>query len=154
MGTRAIIAKENYDKSVTAIGCQTGGFLSQTGTILHEHYIDPKKVNELIELGDIFAVLPEIGSKHDWFNQYTREETANWTRSYVRDRGQLDRIALTYKSLKDTVDAYPDILYFYFYINESWIYYDRHMKSDIDRAMRIANALRKHAAVDNLYGTV
>lgn len=51
MGTRSTIALEFADGTVEQVYCHWDGYLSNNGEILAEHYMDPFKVKQLVELG-------------------------------------------------------------------------------------------------------
>ena len=51
MGTRSTIAIEFADGSVSQVYCHWDGYLANNGAILAEHYMDPFKVRELVDLG-------------------------------------------------------------------------------------------------------
>jgi hypothetical protein len=51
MGTRSTIAIEFADGTVSQVYCHWDGYLSNNGEILQNHYMDPFKVRELINLG-------------------------------------------------------------------------------------------------------
>ena len=64
MGTRSTIAIEYADGTVHQVYCHWDGYLEHNGKILQEHYSDPAKLRELINLGDLSSLRPEIGVKH------------------------------------------------------------------------------------------
>jgi hypothetical protein len=96
MGTRSMIAIQNpYSKDVRAVYCHWDGYLEHNGSLLQKHYSASPKVNNLIALGDISSLRPEIGEKH----AFSRLETpmddeaydklyGNMTTFYTRDRGE------------------------------------------------------------------
>lgn len=51
MGTRSTIALEFADGTVQQVYCHWDGYLEHNGKILAEHYMDPFKVRDLINLG-------------------------------------------------------------------------------------------------------
>ena len=55
MGTRSTIALEFADGTVEQVYCHWDGYLDHNGAILKEHYSDPYKLRELIDLGDCLA---------------------------------------------------------------------------------------------------
>jgi len=96
MGTRSMIAIQNpYSKDVRAVYCHWDGYLEHNGSILNKHYSNSAKVNNLIALGDISSLKPEIGEKHDFSrldstlpaDEY-EELYGNMTTFYTRDRGE------------------------------------------------------------------
>jgi hypothetical protein len=56
MATRSTIALEFADATVSQIYCHWDGYLKGVGAILQEHYANPFKVRELIDLGYISSL--------------------------------------------------------------------------------------------------
>jgi hypothetical protein len=80
---------------VKSVYCHWDGYLEHNGAILQEHY-DSAKANNLVALGDLSSLAPELGEKHA-FSQFDvpAEEveayktlTENWCTFYGRDRGE------------------------------------------------------------------
>ncbi len=97
MGTRSTIALEFADGSVAQVYCHWDGYLSHNGKILLNHYMDPFKVRDLIDLGDLSSLGAEIGVKHPFDNpglfdtpeyEAYREQFGNMCKFYGRDRGE------------------------------------------------------------------
>jgi len=98
MGTRSMIAIQNpYSKDVRAVYCHWDGYLEHNGSILQKHYSASPKVNNLIALGDLSSLRPEIGEKHkfssleinDKAEREAYEETVkDMCTFYTRDRGE------------------------------------------------------------------
>ncbi len=97
MATRSTIALEFADGTVQQVYCHWDGYLANNGAILQEHYSDPFKLRELIDLGDISSLGPNLGSKHEFdipFKYGTPEYEAEQERRrdittfYGRDRGE------------------------------------------------------------------
>jgi hypothetical protein len=89
MATRGTIAKLNTDGTVTSIYVHWDSYPLGVGAMLAEHYTDSDKVDQLLALGDISTLEPEIGEQHDFDNP-----TDGWTLSYGRDRGETGIYAL------------------------------------------------------------
>jgi hypothetical protein len=95
MATRSTIALEFADGTVQQVYCHWDGYLDNNGRILFEHYRDPFKLRELIDLGDISSLRPEIGEKHH-FSQFEAGISGDeydrlygeMTTFYGRDRGE------------------------------------------------------------------
>lgn len=83
MATRSTIAIEHEDGTVEQVYCHFDGYLSHNGKILHEHYTDRSKVEQLVALGDMSILGNEIGEKQDFDNPVN-----GWTLYYGRDRGE------------------------------------------------------------------
>lgn len=85
MGTRSTIAIEFADNSVSQIYCHWDGYLEHNGAILGKHYMDPFKVQELINLGDMSSL----------------SETVDSCEFYMRDRREEDCHARRYKDVAE-----------------------------------------------------
>ncbi len=82
MATRSTIALEYADGTVGQVYCHWDGYLDNNGKILYNHYQDPFKLRELLDLGDISSLSSEIGAAHDF------DERGAGTTFYMRDRGE------------------------------------------------------------------
>jgi hypothetical protein len=106
MGTRSTIALEFADGTVEQVYCHWDGYLDHNGAILKEHYSNPFKLRELIDLGDLSSLRPNIGTKHAFsqFDLPAAEREAfeklveDMCTFYTRDRGE-DCPARKYKSV-------------------------------------------------------
>lgn len=105
MATRSTIAIEHQDGTVQCIYCHWDGYLSHNGKILQEHYQDPAKVSELMELGDLSILGPEIGEQQDFDNPETRRE--DWCLAYGRDRGETGVSAASFQDDNDYLRNAP-----------------------------------------------
>jgi hypothetical protein len=103
MGTRSTIALEFADGTVQQVYCHWDGYLAHNGAILKEHYSNPFKLRDLIDLGDLSSLRPEIGEKHPFsqfglnkedpnFDEqialYEKSEALGWSTFYGRERGE------------------------------------------------------------------
>ena len=97
MATRSTIAMEFADGTVQQIYCHWDGYLEHNGKILAEHYSDPFKLRDLIDLGGLSSLRPTIGTKHKFssFDLSTKieqriheETTKDMCTFYTRDRGE------------------------------------------------------------------
>jgi len=111
MGTRSTIALEFADGTVQQVYCHWDGYLDHNGRILQEHYSDPFKLRDLIDLGDISSLRPEIGAGHP-FSQFdttmTTEEFdalyGEMTTFYGRDRKESGCNAKKFKDYADYIE--------------------------------------------------
>ena len=111
MGTRSTIALEFADGTVEQVYCHWDGYLDHNGRILQEHYSDPFKLRDLIDLGDISSLRPEIGAGHP-FSQFdttmTTEEFdalyGEMTTFYGRDRKESGCNAKKFKDFADYIE--------------------------------------------------
>jgi len=86
MATRSYIGVRNSDDTVDYIYCHYDGYPDHNGRILTEHYTSLDKVKELLALGDLSILGPEIGEQQDFNNRET--QNSNWCLAYGRDRGE------------------------------------------------------------------
>ena len=153
MGTRSMIAIQNpYSKDIRAVYCHWDGYLEHNGAILHKHYAGSSKVNNLIALGDISSLRPEIGEKH----AFSRLETpmddeaydklyGNMTTFYTRDRGE-DTPFQVFDTLSKACDHYTwsDYYYCFKYTKASdYTVGEWHYKQNGGRWKKLAPAIAK-----------
>ena len=113
MGTRSRIAVMHGDKC-KSVYCHWDGYPDYVGRILLNHY-DSAKANQLVALGDISSLGPEIGEEHPFSRFDTDISDAAWesrygnmTTFYGRDRGETGtefKVAHTFDEFYDQVDA-------------------------------------------------
>ena len=96
MGTRSTIALEFADGTVQQVYCHWDGYLEHNGKILQEHYSDPFKLRELIDLGDLSSLAPNIGTQHSFGDRVDGECTF-----YGRDRKESGVSAKKFKDFAD-----------------------------------------------------
>lgn len=110
MATRSTIALEYADGTVQQVYCHWDGYLDNNGTILLNNYSDPFKLRDLIDLGDISSLGPNVGEKHSFDIQakygtpeYEAEAEArrDITTFYGRDRGEEGTNARKFKDYAD-----------------------------------------------------
>ena len=96
MATRGTIALEFADGTVRMVYSHWDNHPSHNGKILTEHYMDPFKVRQLIDEGNISSLRAEVGVQHPFDNphrwgtdEYRAHEVeyGNMTTFYSRDRG-------------------------------------------------------------------
>ena len=112
MGTRSTIALEFADGTIQQVYCHWDGYLAHNGAILAEHYSDPFKLRDLIDLGDLSSLRPEIGEKHAFSHFELRAEevagykllTENMCTFYGRDRNESGTGAKKFKDYADYVE--------------------------------------------------
>ena len=154
MGTRSMIAIQNpYNKTVRAVYCHWDGYLEHNGAILQKHYSNSPKVNNLIALGDISSLRPEIGEKH----AFSRLETpmddeaydklyGNMTTYYGRDRGETGTEFKVFPTLKEAEEHYTWSEYFYCFKYTKASDYtvgEWHYKKAGERWKKLAPAIKK-----------
>jgi hypothetical protein len=98
MATRSTIALEYADGTVDQVYCHWDGYLDNNGKILYKHYVDPFKVQRLMDLGDISSLGTEVGDAHDFDD---RDSAGDGTTFYGRDRGEEGTGAKRFKDFAD-----------------------------------------------------
>jgi hypothetical protein len=89
MSTNSFIGFKRPDGKVVYIYCHWDGYLENNGQILAEHYTDINKIKELIELGNLSQLGPNIGEKHTFAEHdkfHKLEVDPGWCLAYGRDR--------------------------------------------------------------------
>jgi hypothetical protein len=112
MGTRSRIGVMHGD-NVKSVYCHWDGYLEHNGAILQEHY-DSVKANQLVALGDLSSLRPEIGEKHAFSQFELRAEevagfkllTENMCTFYGRDRGET---GTEWKTHANFVDFFAEV---------------------------------------------
>ena len=87
MGTRSNIGIQNEDGTIDFIYCHWGGYPSNNGQLLREHYDTAEKVRELVALGDISSLKERATPVGP--HSYDAPEKGV-TIAYGRDRGEED----------------------------------------------------------------
>ena len=112
MGTRSRIAVMHGDVC-KSVYCHWDGYLEHNGEILQQYY-DSAKANQLVALGDLSSLKPQIGEEHP-FSQFevemsTDEYDAKYgdmCTFYGRDRGEKNttwQVAHTFAEFLEQVD--------------------------------------------------
>jgi hypothetical protein len=158
MGTRSMIGIENPNtKVVKAVYCHWDGYLQHNGSILNKHYTASPKVNNLIALGDLSSLRPEIGVKHAFssFELPAEEREAHeklvedMCTFYTRDRGETAPYK-RFETAKEAVAYYDGSWCEYFYLfkydedleSGKWYYRTR----ETGRWKRLSTALKQFKA--------
>ena len=91
MSTRSYIAKQIGENQYKTIYCHSDGYLTHNGAMLFDHYSNADKLDELLNLGDISYLAPNIypdPSKPHSFKYDERQDGV--IVAYGRDRGDKD----------------------------------------------------------------
>lgn len=99
MGTRSTIALEFADGTVEQIYCHWDGYLEHNGKILQEHYSDPFKLRDLIDMGDMSSLGERIGTQHAFEKAPEGECTF-----YLRDRKEQGCGKKKFKDFADYIE--------------------------------------------------
>ena len=128
MGTHSRIGVMHGDK-VKSVYCHWDGYLEHNGQVLEQYY-DSAKANNLVALGDMSTLRPQIGEKHA-FSQFDlppeeveayKELTRDWCTFYGRDRGEVSvwKVANTFEEFLDQADGCGAE---YYYIMKDGVWY-------------------------------
>ena len=122
MATRSYIGIRNLNDTVDYIYCHYDGYPSHNGRILTENYTTLDKVKELLALGDLSILGPEIGEQQDFNNRETHNN--NWCLAYGRDRGE-QRVEVKNDQFESVIkDGGVDYVYIFDYIKYQWECFD------------------------------
>jgi hypothetical protein len=128
MGTRSTIALEFADGTVEQVYCHWDGYLAHNGQILLKHYSNPFILRDLIDLGDISSLRPQIGTKHAFshFGTTLDQEAYTFlygemTTFYGRDRGETGVSAKKFKDYEDYVANHQYEEYDYILRNDNGV---------------------------------
>jgi len=155
MGTRSRIAvmHGNVCKSVY---CHWDGYLEHNGAILQEHY-DSAKANQLVSLGDMSSLRPNIGEKHafsqfdvDMPSEQYEKLYGDMCTFYGRDRGEEGtewKVAHTFEEFLEQVDNCGGE---YYYVMENGVWYCGSMYGKFERRLvRLDEALESVKETEN-----
>ena len=113
MATRSIIGVQVADGTFRTIYCHWDGYPENNGAILLQHYQDRTKVEELVSIGGLSSLAPNIGTKHDFDAKVEGE--CNF---YTRDRQEENMEAQEKATIEDCIDEE----FTYIFTNENkWV---------------------------------
>lgn len=126
MGTRSSIGIQHHSGWVTAVYCHWDGYPEHVGLILYQHY-DSHKAKQLMELGNISTLAPEIGTKHHFDDNSKQVCTA-----YGRDRGDEEQEATDWADVGDWYSEFGMGAQHYYLLRPdgTWMWRDRYDKAD------------------------
>lgn len=105
MSTRARIGHILPDGSVRSIYTHWGSSPDRHGPILLAHYGSLPVVLELLELGNLSILGPEIGEPHVFELHRSNQRFSTWCLAYGRDRGDRDQSVLVDDSIESFIDT-------------------------------------------------
>ena len=154
MGTRSRIAVM-HGTVCKSVYCHWDGYLEHNGAILQEHY-DSAKANNLVALGDLSSLRPNIGEKHA-FSQFEvpAEEveayktlTEDMCTFYGRDRGETGiefKVSHTFKDFLELCER-TDAEYYYIMEDGKWFCGSMHENNPFyKRLVLLSQALETQA---------
>ena len=128
MSTRSLIAVV-HGNNYKAVYCHWDGYLSYNGRILQEHYDSPK-ANNLVALGNVSSLQPNLGEKHpfskfdtDMPDAELEEKYGNMTTFYGRDREEEGQEFKTFTSKEELVESFNNVWAEFCYIMKDGVWY-------------------------------
>jgi hypothetical protein len=128
MGTRSAIAVAHGDV-IKAVYCHWDGYLEHNGRILQAHY-PSHLANQLVSMGDISSLRPEIGEKHAFSPAIAKMSIdeynalyGNMTTFYARDRGEDGADWSVFNSREDFVSEMGHRGCVYLYLMDGGVWY-------------------------------
>jgi hypothetical protein len=156
-----MIAIQNpYNKTVRAVYCHWDGYLEHNGSLLHKHYSNSAKVNNLIALGGLSSLRPEIGDKHEFSRLDSTLPEAeyealygNMCTFYGRDRGETGQEFKQFPTLKQAESYFEGSWCEYLYVfkykaSDDFQSGEWHYKKIGGRWLKLAPAIKKLKAED------
>ena len=128
MGTRSRIGVMHGDVC-KSVYCHWDGYLLHNGEILQKHY-DSTKANNLVALGDLSSLRPEIGEAHAFshFDTEMSQEDYNalyrdMTTFYGRDRGETGTEFKTAHTFEEFLEQVDNCCGEYYYVMKDGVWY-------------------------------
>jgi len=129
MATRSVIAIKLENDLYKTVYCHHDGYLTHNGAMLLDHYNKKEKVEELLKLGDLSCLGPNINpnpAKPHSFELENRQD--NVCVAYGRDRGESGTEAKVL-SLKEMFEESWIEFYYIFIDKNEWKFYDYDKKN-------------------------
>lgn len=153
MATRSRIGVMHGDV-VKHVYCHWDGYLSNNGQILQEHY-DSTKANNLVALGDISSLRPNIGEKHDFSrldSTLSQEDYdrlyGDMTTFYGRDRGEENVEWKVSHSFDEFLDSVEGCGAEWYYILKDGVWYCGNVYSGDQRHYKTLVSLRESLEIE------
>ena len=123
MATRSIIGQVQTNGKIKTIYCHWDGYLEGVGQTLANYYDTDEKVSELVALGDLSTLGPDLGEKH------TRDDALKArgpiTTAYGRDLEQDGAEAQEFSSVEEFIEYGRNVSAEFLYLfedGEGWNY--------------------------------
>ena len=130
MATRCRIIKECKHNDVPyyeSIYCHLDGYPKGVGLTLYKHFQDEQKIDELLNLGDISFLRPNIDCPEGHSFDTPIPE---YTVAYGRDRGETDVGKMSAYNLKNALNGDED--YLYLRKDGRWYFKSASIRLDVD----------------------
>lgn len=123
MSTRSRIGLKLENGQVISIYCHFDGYPDGVGKTLRNCYVDRKRVEELISLGDISCLAERLAPERWEVHSYDSPKR-DITLAYGRDRGETDVAPHTHQNVNEYLSNSLD--YMYIFDEGQWhVYKDR-----------------------------
>ena len=126
MATRSYISKELDDGKIKLIYCHSDGYLTHNGALLIDHFSDDEKLDELLALGDISFLAPNIHPTKNNHNFDFSKREEGVVVAYARDRGD-EGMDARIISMEEVDDFFEESWANYFYIftkDKEWKFFN------------------------------
>jgi hypothetical protein len=128
MGTRSRIAVMHGDVC-KSVYCHWDGYLQYNGSLLQKHY-DSAKANNLVALGDLSSLKPNIGEAHpfgyhgsDISKEDYEKQFGEMCTFYARDRGETGTEFKTAHSFEEFLEQVDNCCGEYYYVMKDGVWY-------------------------------
>ena len=146
MGTRSRIAVM-HGEVCKSVYCHWDGYLEYNGSILQKHY-DSAKANNLVALGDLSSLKPEIGEAHpfgyhgtDMSSEDYEKQFGNMCTFYGRDRGETGTEFKTAHSFEEFLGQVDNCGAEWYYIMRDGVWYVGNVYGRDERFCKTLTAL-------------
>ena len=156
MGTRSRIGVMHGD-ICKSVYCHWDGYLEHNGAILQEHY-NSAKANQLVAMGDMSSLRPEIGVKHPFScldpeagSDY-EERYGNMCTFYDRDRGETECTWSVDHTFEDFLDRAKGCAAEFYYVMKdgTWYVGDTYGSTELSNKLTpLAEAMQAVETVDH-----
>lgn len=119
MGTRSRIGVM-HGENCKSVYCHWDGYLEHNGAVLQEHY-DSAKANNLVALGDLSSLCPEIDPGND--NHSFEQPKAGVCVFYGRDRGETGTEFKTDSTFEDFFQRVDNCCGEWYYVMKDGVWY-------------------------------
>jgi hypothetical protein len=133
MSTKSIIARKTT-AGYECIYCHWDGYPSHHAPILKAGYATDAKVAELMNLGDLCILGPEIGHKHDGDEHAKNPSATNMCLAYGRDSNDHNSEKRIYETELEAIEEAEKSCadYVYLFQDGAWMYKSLYGEDDWD----------------------
>lgn len=122
MSSRAYICIQKENNTYLGIYLHNDGYLSNAGSILFDYYQNEKKVNELINLGDLLILKPNLYPNQKFIHSFNNPQIGV-SLFYQRD-GNYQNINSRIINLKNLTNDYWIEHCYVYGLNHKWYYFE------------------------------